>query len=371
MKMDRIVESYNDFDFENFFRSLDSKKILDVIDRSGEKVLEDMDLLTLLSPQAQEFLEEMATKANVITKQYFGKEIHIYAPLYISNICDNECTYCGFKHSNPIKRRHLTYDEIEKESKYISETLGVHSIILLTGESYINSLEYLKNAIIILKKYFNTVIIEVQPLSVEEYSELKTVGLDGVTVYQECYDKELYKTYHLSGKKSDYKYRLDTPERASIADLRSVNIGALFGLGNPVQEAFLSGLHLRYLTNKFLNTQFSISIPRIKEAYRNIKPQNIISDKQFVQFLLAYRLCFPTSGINISTRESKEFRDNLLPLGVTKFSAGSVTEVGGYSLSNGSSPQFETDDHRSVVEIVDMLKIKGYQPIFKDWESSI
>ncbi|MGL4787671.1 MAG: radical SAM protein, partial [Cetobacterium sp.] len=183
--MDKFLQHYKSFNYEIFFEKLSTSDIENIIKNSGDKILEDLEFLALLSPKASNLLEKMALKANTITEQYFGKEIHIYAPLYISNICDNECSYCGFKHSNPIKRRHLTLEEIEKEAIFISETLGIHSIILLTGESSINSIEYLKNSIKILKKYFSTVIIEVQPLSQEEYNILYEVGLDGVTVYQE------------------------------------------------------------------------------------------------------------------------------------------------------------------------------------------
>lgn len=364
-----IVKKYKNFNYEEFFSGITLDDIKKIIEKSGEKNLADLEFLGLLSPKAQECLEEMAVKSNKITVRNFGKEMHLYAPLYISNICDNECSYCGFKHSNVIKRRHLTLEEIEKEAKYISENLKIQSIIMLTGESEINSMDYLKSSIKILKKYFSTVIIEIHPLDEEEYGELKSVGLDGVTVYQETYNEEIYSKYHLKGKKSDYYYRLDTPERAGKADLRSINIGTLFGLGEIVEEAFFAGLHSKYLMDEFLNTEFSISIPRIREAYQNIKAENILSDKEFVQILLAYRLAFPTLGINISTRESAEFRDNILPLGVTKFSAGSVTEVGGYSISNNTTPQFETSDHRSIKEIMELLRNKGYQPVLKNWES--
>lgn len=368
---EKILNEYSNFNFDSFFDSISENEIKNIINKSGDKNLEPLEFLSLLSPIGNKFMEEMAIKSNVITNQFFGKEIHLYAPLYISNICDNECTYCGFKKSNNIKRRHLNYQEIEQEAKFISENLKVHSIILLTGESIVNSIEYLTNSIKILKKYFSTVIIEIQPLEIEEYKVLENIGLDGLTVYQECYDKELYSKYHLKGHKSDYLYRLNAPERGALANLRAINIGTLFGLGSSRREAFFAGLHCNYLMTKYLNTNFSISLPRIREAYNNIQPENIVSDFDFVQFLLAYRLAFPTLGINISTRETKEFRDNLLPLGITKFSAGSITEVGGYSISKKEIPQFEISDHRSVDEIIEMLKSKGYQPILKDWELNI
>lgn len=368
---EQILKEYSDFDFQNFFKTITEDEIEKIINKSGDKNLQPLEFLSLLSPKGKNLIEKMAVKSNSITNQFFGKEIHLYAPLYISNVCDNECTYCGFKMSNKIKRRHLNYKEIEQEAKYISEHLKVHNIVLLTGESHVNSIEYLKNSIEILKKYFATVIIEIQPLDVEEYKLLEEIGLDGLTVYQECYDKTLYSKYHLKGKKSDFLYRLNAPERGAMANLRAINIGTLFGLGSSIQEAFFAGMHCNYLMTKYLNTSFSISLPRIREAYNNIKPENIVNDFEFVQFLLAYRLAFPTLGINISTRETKEFRDNLLPLGITKFSAGSITEVGGYSISKKEVPQFEISDHRSVDEIIHMLKEKGYQPILKDWELNI
>ncbi len=366
-----IISKYESFDFEDFLAKISKEDIKNIINKSGDRNLDPREFLALLSPKGKELLEEMAIKANSITNQYFGKEIHLYAPLYISNICDNECTYCGFKKSNQIKRRHLTFQEIEQEAKYISENLKVHSVVLLTGESHVNSMEYLEESVRILKKYFSTVIIEIQPLEVQGYEQLEKIGLDGLTIYQECYSQKLYNKYHLQGQKSDYLYRLNSPERGAMANLRAINIGTLFGLGPSIKEAFFAGLHCDYLMRKYLNTSFSISLPRIREAYNNIKPENIVNDFDFVQYLLAYRLAFPTLGINISTRETKEFRDNLLPLGVTKFSAGSITEVGGYSLSKQEVPQFEISDHRSVEDIISMLKDKGYQPILKDWELNI
>ncbi|MGL6113426.1 MAG: 2-iminoacetate synthase ThiH [Cetobacterium sp.] len=363
-----VIEKYKNFNYENFFSNISTEKIKSIINNSGKKNLEDLDFLALLKPNiSSDILEIMAQKANEISIQYFGKEIQLYGPLYISNICDNECTYCAFKKSNGIKRRHLTYEEIETEAKYISENLKLDNIILLTGESTVNSIEYLSKAIEILKKYFSTVIIEIHPMDKNHYEELFKVGLDGVTVYQECYNEELYKNFHLEGKKSDYRYRLDTPQRAGEANLRAINIGTLFGLGNIVEEGFLSGLHGKYLMNNFLNSEISISLPRIREAFNNISGENILDDRYLVQILMAYRISFPTLGINISTRESSNFRDNLIPLGVTKFSAGSVTEVGGYSIGKKTLPQFATSDHRSVSQIEKAIKNLGYQPIFKNW----
>ncbi|MCJ8343474.1 MAG: 2-iminoacetate synthase ThiH [Cetobacterium sp.] len=365
-----IIEKYKNFNYDNFFSNISEEKIKTIINNSGNKNLDDLDFLALLSPNiSNDILEIMGEKANKISTQYFGKEIHLYAPLYISNICDNECTYCGFKHSNKIKRRHLTLEEIEKEAIYIKENLKVDSIVLLTGESSVNTLEYLALTIRLLKKYFSIVVIEIQPLKEHEYKYLYEAGLDGLTVYQECYDEELYKDYHLMGEKSDYLNRLQTPELGGNSNLKYINIGALFGLGNPISESFLSGLHGKYLMKKYLNSEISISLPRIREAFNNIKAKYILKDRYFVQILLAYRIAFPTLGINISTREESYFRDNLIPLGVTKFSGGSITEVGGYSLYHTSSEQFEISDNRSIEEVSNKIKGLGYNPIFKNWVS--
>ena len=156
--------------------------------------------------------------------------------------------------------------------------------------------------------------------------------------------------------------------RVAKAGLRQIGVGALFGLGDLKKEAFFSGMHAKYLTDKYIDTEISISLPRIRNACGVFKPREELSDKKFVQFLTALRLFLPKVGINLSTREKEEFRDNLIELGVTKFSAGSKTDVGGYTGSNNSAVQFETSDKRGVKEIENMIKSKGYLPVYKDWE---
>lgn len=326
----------------------------------------EFDYLNLLSFKAQNFLEEMAREAQKITFQYFGKTIQLYAPLYISDYCTNSCTYCGFSALNKIHRQKLTLEEIEENAKEIART-GIKHILFLTGEAQtVTPMEYLLDTVIILKKYFSSISIEIFPMNVEDYKILVEAGVDGLTIYQETYDREIYDKIHLAGKKKDYFYRLDTPERGAIAGFRRINIGALYGLADPVKDAFFSGLHAKYLQDKYIDTEISISFPRINPAEGNFKPVFHLDDKRFVQFICALRLFLPRCGITISTRENARMRDNLIGLGITRMSAGSKTSVGGYKYENLPT-QFEISDNRSVYEIERVIWQKGYEPVFKDW----
>lgn len=359
------IEKLKDFDMEKYMDEVTHKEIKRSIKKDK---LTKFDFLNLLSPKAKDHLEEMAKEAQRRSIQQFGKTISLYIPMYISNYCTNECTYCGFNKNNKIDRKHLKLNEIEAEAVEIAKT-GIKHILLLTGEAEgLVGVDYIEDAVKILKKYFDSVVVEIYPLKTEEYRKLGKIGVDGLTIYQEVYDEKIYRSVHLGGKKADYMWRLETPERGARAGLRSINIGTLFGLGDLVEEAYLSGLHAKYLTDKYLNSEFSISLPRINEAEGGYKSKYILDDATFVQFVLAYRLFLPKAGINISTREVAEFRDNLIGLGVTKFSAGSKTNVGAYSDLEKSTPQFEISDNRSVEETESAIRARGYQVIHKDWE---
>jgi 2-iminoacetate synthase len=365
MSFYKEIEKFKEFDMEKYIEEVTHEDIKKSIEK--EK-LTKYDFLNLLSPKAKDHLEEMARVAQKRSVQQFGKIISLYIPIYISNYCTNECTYCGFNKNNKIDRKHLNLNEIEIEAMEISKT-GIRHILLLTGEAEgLVGIDYIENTVKILKKYFDSVVVEIYPLETKEYERLGKIGVDGLTVYQEVYDEKIYRSVHLGGKKSDYMWRLETPERGALAGLRSINIGPLFGLGDLVKEAYLSGLHAKYLTDKYLNSEFSISLPRINEAEGGYKSKYILDDSTFVQFLLAYRLFLPKAGINISTREKAEFRDNLIGLGVTKFSAGSKTNVGAYSDMEKSTSQFEISDNRSVAETEKAIKARGYQVVHKDWE---
>ncbi len=361
-----ILDEFEGFDYEGYFKNLRSE---DIKNSLFKERLDVFDFLNLLSPAAVDYLEDMAQIAQKHRVRHFGRVIQLYMPIYISNFCSSNCSYCGFSKKNRIKRKHLNFDEIDQEAREIAKN-GIKHILLLTGEAKkIADLDYLAGAVGILKKYFSSIAIEVYPMSVSEYARLIEAGADSLTVYQEVYDKKIYSQVHTSGEKRDYKRRLETPQRGAKAGFRAVNIGTLFGLGEVRSEAFLSGLHARYLMDKFLDVEFSLSLPRINQAEGDFKPLHVIDDVSFVQFMLAYRLFMPSIGINISTRERSDFRDNLLDLGVTRLSAGSKTDVGGYSDMESSTAQFDISDKRDVKEIVKLIKSKGYQPVFKDWES--
>jgi len=366
--------SFSDIYFQN--KDLNLEKIFSSIlpasiqESLGEDNLNTKQFLGLLSPQAENNLESLAQKAHMLTKNYFGKTIQLYAPLYLSNYCDNSCLYCGFNLNNDIKRRKLTLEDVEKEAQFISSS-GLKHILILTGESRSESpVSYIQDCVNVLKKYFTSVSIEVYPLTEEEYAQLIAQGVDGLTIYQEVYAEELYAKMHICGPKKDYKFRLDAPERGARVKMRNICIGVLLGLGNWRREAFFLGLHAKYLQDNFPDVEIGISVPRIRPQVGGFKPICRVSSRNIVQIILALRIFLPRIGITISTREDPEFRENLISLGITKMSAGSTTNVGGYILyreEKERSSQFATQDRRGVGEIKAMLERKGYQPVFKDW----
>lgn len=359
------LSKYKEIDFANFFTGVTEQDIHRIL---AKEQLSVFDYLSLLSPKAEEHLEEMAQKANRLTMQHFGKTIKLFTPIYIANYCVNKCVYCGFNVSNAIERKKLTLEEVEAEAKILAGT-GLKHILVLTGESTKHSpVSYIKEAIAVLKKYFTCISIEIYPLTEKEYGEFVNTGVDGLTIYQEVYDEEIYEKLHLAGPKRNYRFRLEAPERGCKAGLRSVNIGALLGLDNWRKEGFFTGVHAKYLQTAFPAVEVSVSPPRMRPHAGGFPPRDIVNDKNLVQYILALRLFLPRSGITVSTRESADMRNNLLRLGVTKMSAGVSTTVGGRKDHNQSTAQFAISDPRSVTEMADMLYNSGYQPVYKDWQ---
>lgn len=360
-----IIKEYKDLDFDSIFKNITKNQVIDVLDK--ETLTKD-DFFVLLSPQAENFLEEMAVKANEITLRQFGRVITLFTPMYISNYCINSCVYCGYNCKNKILRKHLTYDEIEKEAEFISSS-GLKHILVLTGEDKKKATpEYISRACEILKKYFTAIAIEIYPMTIDEYKMVVESGGDSLTVYQETYNEELYAKLHPAGPKSDYRFRLDTPKRGAIANMRSINIGALLGLDEWRKEAFFTGLHADCLFKEYPDTEISVSLPRIRPHEGDFMPDYDVTDKNMVQIMTALRLFMPRCGITISTRENMEFRNNILPLGVTKMSAGVSTKVGGHTQEEKDTGQFDISDTRSVVEMASDLRGFGYQPVYKDWQ---
>lgn len=337
--------------------------------KSEDKV-DERGFLKLLSPAATSCLEAMALKSQKESLNHFGKAILLYAPIYISNYCVNRCLYCNFNHNNRIERSSLTVDQIKREGEVVRKN-GIQHILLLTGESRSHSsVAYIADAIRALRPMFPSNTLEVYPMEVEEYGQLVEAGADGVTLYQESYDEQVYDRVHLAGPKKNYRFRLDAPERALKGGSRTIGLGALLGLAEWRSEVFKLGLHAKYLADRFPAAEIGLSLPRIKSietTERAAYDSQAISDRDFVQILCALRLFLPFCSISISTRESSEFRRKLIPIGINKISAGVSTEVGGYATRKNHSSQFDISDHSSVEDVTSMVEELGYQPIMRDW----
>jgi len=358
------LQNYRDFDFTAFFARGQDRDI-DACLRKDR--LTAMDFLALLSPKAETHLEAIAQKAHRATLQHFGKTVLLFTPIYLANYCTNQCVYCGFNITNQLDRKKMSMEELEVEARIIAET-GLKHIIILTGDSREHSpVSYISECVKVLKKYFSSIMIEVYSLTEEEYRELVNAGIDGVTMFQEVYDAQIYSELHLAGPKRNYLFRLEAPERAGAAGCRSLNVGALLGLNDWRKEAFFTGLHAAYLQQKFPDAEISISTPRMRPHLGSFPPKVIVNDSNIVQYTTALRLFMPRCGITLSSRETPTMRDHLIKLGVTKLSAGACTAVGGRSHPEETG-QFDISDDRSVAEMAAMLYKQGYQPVFKDWQ---
>ncbi|MCX5698814.1 MAG: 2-iminoacetate synthase ThiH [Candidatus Omnitrophica bacterium] len=356
---------FDSFDFSSFLENVSRQDVQRALLKDS---LGEMDFLALLSPQALEYLEPMARRAQEYTLANFGRVILLYAPLYLSNYCDNDCLYCGFKHSNLIQRRKLLVSEVEQEAQEIAKS-GIQHILLLSGESQdVSPVSYIKECVQAVSRYFTAIGIEIYPLTEDEYVSLIRAGADGLTIYQETYDRGLYSALHCQGPKSDYRFRLDAPQRAAEARMRQVNIGALLGLGKFQKDVFFTGLHGRWLQDNYSEIELGVSFPRLQPQEGGFMCAHPLTDRQLVQSLIATRLFLPRAGIAISTRENSALRKNLIGLGVTRMSAGSRTQVGGYALGAAQEGQFEIADTSSVEEVKEMIARKGYQPVLKDWQ---
>ena len=328
------------------------------------------DFKALISPAAIPYLEEMAQLSHQLTKKRFGNTIQLFAPMYLSNECNNICTYCGFSLDNKIKRKTLTGTEILQEINVIKKE-GFQHILLVTGESnHTVHVDYFIKAIELIKPHFSNISIEVQPLAQEEYEQLHRCGLHSVLVYQETYHREKYKDYHTKGKKSNFYYRLETPDRIGRAGMHKVGLGVLLGLEDWRTDSFFCASHVSYMQRNYWKTKYSISFPRIRPA-EGVDISNFhISDRELVQLICAYRLLNEEIEISISTRESEEFRNHLIRLGTTTMSAGSKTNPGGYSVDVDSLEQFEISDDRTPNVVAEMISLAGYEPVWKDWDKS-
>lgn len=341
---------------------------LDVRRALAKELTDIHDLAALLSPAAEEFLPDMAAIAAGITRQRFGRTTQIYAPLYLSNLCTNRCAYCGFSADNKIPRRKLTIDEAVTEADILSGR-GFEHILLVTGEApKAIGVDYLEKLALILRGRFAALSIEVQPLEREEYERLFKAGITAVAVYQETYDREMYRQVHLAGKKCDFDYRLDTPARAAAAGMREIGIGSLLGLTDWRAEGLALAMHLEWLRKYFWQTSFTISFPRLRPAAGDFEPIVPVNEKNLSQLIFALRMFDHDVGLILSTREEARYRDGMIGLGPTRYSAGSCTAPGGYAHPELEGEQFSVGDHRSITEVSNALIAKGFDPVYKDWD---
>lgn len=360
--MDRVIAEMNSYDAD-IYTAKDVKEAL-----AAETCSVD-NFKALLSPAALPFLEEIAQKAQKETRKHFGNSVAIFTPLYIANYCENYCVYCGFNCHNKIKRAQLNAEEIEKEMQAIAET-GLEEVLILTGESpNKSSVEYIGEACKIAKKYFKLIGLEVYPMDSKDYAYLHECGADFVTVFQETYNSDKYKTLHLGGRKRIFPYRLNAQERAIMGGMRGVGFAALLGLDDFRKDALATGMHAYLLQKKYPQAVIAFSCPRLRPIINNdkINPKDV-HEPQLLQIICAYRIFMPFASITISTRECERFRDNIIQIAATKISAGVNVGIGGHSQEEEKGDeQFEISDGRSVDEIYQMIEDNGMQPVMTDY----
>ncbi len=368
---------------------------------AGKSQFSLADFAALISPAASENLEAMGRRAHRMTQQRFGKTIRLFAPLYLSNECINNCTYCGFSRDNPILRVTLSLDEVKREADAL-KAQGFRNLLLVAGEhpKFVSN-GYLRDCIALLHPEWPGISLEVGPMETEEYRPLVAAGADGLVVYQETYDRAVYAEMHTAGPKRNFDWRLETPERAYAAGFRRLGISPLYGLADWRLEALSAAAHADYLLRNCWKAALTISPVRVRPCAGEFQARTHISDRELAQLICALRLMFPDVGIVLSTRENPKLRDGLIPLGVTMMSAGARTEPGGYTgagrekihhtergvikeLASGASEwaplenratnatgQFNIADERSPGEVAERIRQLGYEPVWKDWDAAL
>ena len=353
--------------------------------------------LQLISEETGGPLEALARQSQQVTQQHFGKTMRLFAPLYVSNECVNNCSYCGFSRDAGIFRTTLTVDQVVTEARHL-HGLGFRNILLVAGEhpKFVSD-GYLQDCLDALKPFIPTLALEVGPMEDDQYAEIVGHGAEGLVVYQETYQRETYTQLHTAGPKKNFDWRLNCPERAYAGGFRRIGIGALFGLANWKSEALALCAHLEYLYRNCWKAQFTIAFPRMRPYAGNYEyqpdPELYLPDREFVRLIAVFRLLFPQVGIVVSTREPAPLRDAIATLGVTHMSAGAKTEPGGYTGAGSddlhltvkgrrveltgksgcekATEQFQIHDTRSPAEVAAMLRGQNLDPVWKDWDESL
>jgi 2-iminoacetate synthase len=353
------------------------------------------DFARLISPAAAPCLEEMALRSQALTRRRFGKVMRLFAPLYLSNECVNNCKYCGFSRDNPIARVTLSVEDVLREARALRQQ-GFRNILLVAGEhpKFVSG-PYLADCIRALHAEVPGISLELAPMETEDYIPLVQAGADGLVVYQETYDRAVYARMHTAGPKRNFDWRLQTPERAYAAGFRRLGISPLYGLGDWRREAICVAAHAQYLLRHCWKAQLTISLTRLRPCAGEFQPPAPMSERDLVQLVCALRLLLPDAGLVLSTRESATMRNGLIPLGITMISAGSHTEPGGYTgagreklhqtlrgrmvelaagaseWASGATGQFDIADDRSPDQVAELLRRLGYEPVWKDWDAAL
>lgn len=357
------------YSWEETTRRIYAKTALDVEAALGKSYPDLDDFMALISPAAAPYLEQMAALSQKYTLQRFGKTISMYIPLYLTNSCTNSCIYCGFNKNNPMKRVILNEAEMMDEFRAIKTLGNFDNLLLVTGENpKAAGVEYLERALQLAHPLFNNLSLEVMPLATEEYARLTHSGLNGVICFQETYHRERYQVYHPKGMKSNFEWRVNGFDRMGAAKVHKIGLGVLIGLEEWRTDVTMMARHLRYLQKNYWETKYSINFPRMRPSEGHFQPNVILEDRALAQLIFAFRIFDHDVDISISTREGADFRDNMLPLGITSLSAGSKTEPGGYFTYPQALEQFHISDERTPQEVAAAVQRKGYEPVWKDWD---
>jgi 2-iminoacetate synthase len=345
-------------------------------DAKGLNLKEAAALLNINSPT---LLEDLYHTAKEVKEKIYGNRLVLFAPLYVTNLCVNNCLYCAFRKDNrELQRRTLNLQEIEEEARHLVQQ-GQKRILLVAGEHPKKSnIEFIGKAI---ERIYSVTIngnkirrlnVNNAPLSVEQFKKLKSYGIGTYQCFQETYHFKTYQEMHADGPKKDYAWRLNAMDRALQAGIDDVGIGALFGLTDYKFETLALLMHAFYLDSKYGIGPHTISIPRIEPALNApaaLNPPHAVDDISFKKLIAVIRLAVPYTGIILSTRERAELRRELFEVGVSQISAGSRTSPGAYkesqkSIDEHALEQFQLGDHRSLDEIVKDITSLGYMPSF-------
>ncbi len=357
------------YGWEDTVRAIASKRGADVERALSASNPSIDDFMAMVSPAAVPYLEDMAQLSHRYTMERFGKTISMYIPLYVSNACTNHCVYCGFNHNNPLKRVTLTMEQVKAECEAIRRLGPFENLLIVSGEfPALNGVDYLEKVLQTARPYFHNLTIEVMPLKEQEYYRLTKSGLNGVVCFQETFNEANYKKYHPRGMKSIYSWRLNGFDRMGMAGVHKIGMGVLIGLEDWRADVTMMARHLRYLRRNYWKTRYSINFPRMCPAEGGYQPKVIVSDKELAQVTFAFRIFDHDVDISYSTRESHDFRTNMMKLGVTSMSAGSKTDPGGYASVPDSLEQFEITDGRTPEEVVSEIRALGYEAVWKDWD---